>query len=150
VKRFVAFFSLPASDRALLVEALAAVLLFRLALPLFSIDRLRAWSARLEANTVPSIDRVVWAAGAASRWTPGTTCLVSALALQRMLSVRGRPSELHIGVAKLGQRFSAHAWLISEGRIVIGEQGEEQHTPLTSWRSEGAADRSAAGGISQG
>lgn len=142
MRQLAAFLTLSRRDRALLIEALATVCLFRLAVHVFSIERLRAWSGRLERGTGP-IDRVVWAVRVASRWTPGTTCLASAFALQRLLSGQGYPSELHIGVMKQKHRFAAHAWVVGDGRVLIGEQGQIEYTPLARWCS-GNEDRFAA------
>ena len=150
MRRIVAFFALSAGDRALLIEAVAAVVLFRLALFFVGVDRLRAWSGRLVARSAP-VDRVAWAVGAASRWVPGATCLASALAAQRLMSVRGCASELHIGVARQERQIAAHAWLESGGRIVIGEPGDEAYKVLTSWRSAPALPEDpAAGGDRRG
>jgi hypothetical protein len=134
VKRLAALFALPSSDRTLLIEAAGAILLFRLGLAFVGVERLRAWSGRLARRQAPT-DRVAWAVGAVSRRLPGTSCLASALAAQRLLSVRGRASDLHIGVAKQEKKFAAHAWLVSEGRIVIGDSDGDTYELLTSWHS---------------
>ncbi len=65
----------------------------------------------------------MWAIAVAGKYMPGTTCLSLALAAQRMLNREGYPAHLHIGVAKdhTGS-FGAHAWVESDGRIVIGGQ----------------------------
>ncbi|MCF8534158.1 MAG: lasso peptide biosynthesis B2 protein [Reyranella sp.] len=128
-----AFVALPGRDRVLLLRAVATVAAVRLALHLFTVDRLRAWAGRLKPGKRP-VDRIVWAVSAASRWLPGTTCLGSALALQRLLSGEGHASELHIGVARSGEQFSAHAWLACEGRILIGEPEHDRFTRLVTWR----------------
>lgn len=128
------FFELPWQDRALLLRAFATVLSVRLALPVFTIERLRRWASEPGSGTA-SPDRVVWAVKVVSHWTPGTKCLASALTLQRLLSAHGVASELHIGVARRETAFIAHAWLIEGGRVVIGEQGHEQYALLTTWPS---------------
>ena len=133
MRRVVAFFALPWSDRILLLQSVATVTAVRLALPLFAIDQLRAWAGRVTPGTRP-IDRLVWAVGAASRLLPGTTCLASALALQRRLSAQGHASELHIGVARQDGKFSAHAWLVCEGRILVGEFDHDRFTRLVAWK----------------
>jgi hypothetical protein len=80
---------------------------------------------------------------AASRMLRGErVCLVRALAARWMLAALGHPSELRIGVAKApGGKFSAHAWLESEGEIVIGGAEAESFTalpPLTPDHSRAA------------
>jgi hypothetical protein len=130
------FFTLSRSDRALLIEAVAMLLAFRLALHVWSIERLRAWAGHPGAATAP-LDRIVWAVRAVAARLPGTTCLGSALALQRMLSSRRYASSLHIGVSKQGERLAAHAWLVHEGKVLIGEREAEDYTFLTAWPAGG-------------
>lgn len=127
-----AFFALPRGDRLLLAKAAATLALVRAALHLVSIERLRAWTGRLRAGRRPA-DRIVWAVRAAARRVPGTTCLCSALTLQRLLSAEGHPSQVHIGVARELTGFIAHAWLVHDGVVVIGEEEHERYTKLTAW-----------------
>ncbi|MBS0547251.1 MAG: lasso peptide biosynthesis B2 protein [Proteobacteria bacterium] len=128
------FLALSGERRHLLVEAAFTLLCVRLALHLVPVERLRAWAGRLGAGLEP-LPPVVWAVQAAARRVPGGSCLVSALALQRLLSRRGHVTELHVGVAKQGERFSAHAWLVGEGKILIGETDGETYSPLLAWRA---------------
>ncbi len=134
MRRLATYFALPSRDRALLIEAFATLAIVRAALHLVTIDRLRAWAGRLQQGTMP-VDRVVWAVRAASRRMPGATCLCSALALQRLLSAQGHTSELHIGVAQEAKGIAAHAWVLHEGRVLIGEEGQDRYTVLTTWRA---------------
>jgi hypothetical protein len=134
VGRIAKFFALSVADRLLLIEAFATLVMVRAGLRMVAIGRLRAWTQRLKAGS-RAVDRMTWAVSTASRSLPGTTCLGSALALQRLLSAGGHPSELHIGVSRQAQSFSAHAWLTCNGRIVIGENEEDGYTRLVAWRS---------------
>ena len=69
------------------------------------------------------IERLLWAIVVASRYVSGTTCLSLALAGRMILNRYGYPARIHIGVAKEHTgSFGAHAWLESEGTIVIGGQ----------------------------
>jgi hypothetical protein len=129
----VRFLSLSAPQRSLLVRAVASVAFVRLALSVMPIEWLRAWAARLKPGDQP-VDRIVWAVSVASRRLPATTCLVSALALQRLLSAEGHASELHIGVARREARLAAHAWVVCEGRTLIGEYESGDYTHLLAWR----------------
>ena len=83
------------------------------------------------ANRV-SADNVSWAVEVASRHTPGVkTCLNQALAAQVLLARRGHPAVLRIGVAKGKEaHLRAHAWVESEGKIVIGGTGVERFAPF--------------------
>jgi len=58
-----------------------------------------------------------------------------ALALQRMLAQRGHASELRVGVAKAGQDFSAHAWLVVGDRVLIGDEGARSYT-TDDWKAQ--------------
>ena len=134
MRRLAAYLALPPRDQALLIMAFATLAIVRAALHLVTIDRLRAWAGHIKQGTTP-VDRVVWAVRAASRRMPGVTCLCSALALQRLLSAQGHASELHIGVAHEPNGIAAHAWILHEGRVLIGEEGQERYTVLTTWRA---------------
>lgn len=76
---------------------------------------------------------VAWAVHRVSRAVPGATCLTQALAAQLLLSRRGYPSRLRIGVAHApGDGLRAHAWLESDGLVVLGGSGFEAFTPLSA------------------
>ena len=128
------FSALPGEDRRLLREAFVAAVMFRLALYLFSVERLRRLSSRRGHGDRP-VDRIVWAVRAAARRVPGTTCLSSALALQRLLSANAHASELHIGVTRDEGKFAAHAWVEQGGCVLIGEDERRAYTRLMSWRA---------------
>ena len=50
-----------------------------------------------------------------------------------MLIQAGYPCGLRIGAAKNGaDELIAHAWVESEGRVVIGEFESERYTPLVA------------------
>ncbi|MBI3197789.1 MAG: lasso peptide biosynthesis B2 protein [Rhodospirillales bacterium] len=152
MRRIATFLALPTADRLLALEALSTLVAVRVALPLVAIERLRAWAGRVKPMPRPvekpverPIERIVWAVGAASRLLPRTTCLASALTLQRVLSKEGHGSDLHIGVAKQGEKFSAHAWLACEGRILVGEVEHGRFTQLVAWKAVGDRGPTVAG-----
>ncbi|MDP1749961.1 MAG: lasso peptide biosynthesis B2 protein [Reyranella sp.] len=149
MRRLAAFFTLPWSDRRLLIEAFATLGFVRVVLHVWTIERLRRWAGRLERGSKP-VDRIVWAVRTASRRTPGTTCLGSALALQRLLSAEGYVSELHIGVARQQPGLVAHAWVVHEGQVLIGDEEQATYTQLTNWRAGELSDGSRARGLPQG
>jgi len=144
VRSVARFLALPAADRRLLVEAFVTLVLVRVGLRLVAIDRLRAWAQRMKAGGDP-VDRTAWAVHMAAQRLPGTTCLGSALALQRLLSSNGHPSELHIGVARQAGAFAAHAWLVCDGRTLIGEDEQEGFTQLLAWRAGGGGGQGPGG-----
>ena len=68
-----------------------------------------------------STERVTWAVKTASSYAPLANCLPQALVTCVMLARRGHLAKLRIGVTRsTGGLFQAHAWVESEGRVVIG------------------------------
>ena len=132
MKVLATFLALPGNDRVLLVRAAMTLVAVRCALHLLSIERLRAWAGHLREGDRPAA-RIIWSVRTAARRVPGTTCLSSALALQRLLSSAGQPSQVHIGVARDTSGFMAHAWLVHDGVVVIGEEEHERYARLTAW-----------------
>ena len=116
---FSAFFLLAAVRVALWLLPFKALrwIFFRLA---------RAYGPRTEKDQFPS-ETGVWALEAASRYVPRATCLTQAMAGQLLFGLKGTPASVRIGVAKQGPRnFEAHAWLESEGKILIGGADADQ------------------------
>jgi hypothetical protein len=50
---------------------------------------------------------------------PNTTCLKKSLILLRLLRKRGIAAELRLGVRKVDDDFSAHAWIECAGRTLL-------------------------------
>lgn len=64
---------------------------------------------------------LAWAVRAAARRVPRASCLTQSLALEALLAQAGHRSTLRIGVARKNDgTFEAHAWVESEGRVLIG------------------------------
>jgi hypothetical protein len=131
------FLRLSVADRRLLTRAFVAVGSIRLALwclP-FRILRplLRRFATVTPADDVADVtERIVWAVRAAASRVPRATCLTQALAAQVLLARRGQKSELHIGVTHdPRRRITAHAWLETRGRIVLGGETSDRYLPLT-------------------
>ena len=80
----------------------------------------------------PSPEEIAWSVEVASRHSPGVkTCLTQALAAQVLLTRHGYPAFVHLGVLRGKQeQFQAHAWVESEGRIVVGGEDLERYAPL--------------------
>ena len=56
-----------------------------------------------------------------SQFVPKATCLTQAIATLILLNLKNYPATLRIGVARNNEgRFEAHAWVESEGNVVIG------------------------------
>ena len=143
MKRLRRFFELSSSERGLLLKAaflLAAVRVGLWLLPFQSVRRLVASARRrpsdTQASTRPALERIAWAVEAAARYVPKCTCLVKALAAQVILDRAGYPTRLQIGVANQEKGFEAHAWLESEGKVVIGEAEPGRYSPLLTLEAE--------------
>ena len=139
MKKIAKFFALPASDRALLLQALTAIVAMRAGvwtLPFARARRLAdAISHPMRANSTcarPSPEKIAWAVATASRAVPsGGNCLVRALATGIVLKRYRYPSELKIGVMNpVDGHFGAHAWLESGGIVVIGDFELDRYVPL--------------------
>jgi hypothetical protein len=122
------FLSLDGSERLLLLQSFVFVwitsTILRL-LPFAIVQKLFACRVAPPGrmHRLRPIERLLWAIAVAGRYVSGTTCLSLALAGRMMLNRYGYPAHIHIGVAKEHTgSFGAHAWLESEGTIVIGGQ----------------------------
>jgi hypothetical protein len=80
-------------------------------------------------HAVPSSQEICRALDVAARFLPGATCLVKAQAGSAMLNRFGYAAEIKIGVLKESSDLKAHAWLEYQGRVVLGESGN-QYTEL--------------------
>ncbi|HEY9875191.1 MAG TPA: lasso peptide biosynthesis B2 protein [Candidatus Obscuribacterales bacterium] len=140
MRRLRKFLSLTASDRQLVVSAallLAGIRLGLWLLPFKTLRHLLTLIAQAPLELQPtnqvSVDKVVWAVAVVSRYMPGEVkCLARALATEVLLGRSGHQAELRIGVAKGEQgQLEAHAWVESQGRIVIGALKDlARYTPL--------------------
>ena len=144
MKRLRKFLSLTPRDRRLLLSAAFLLGAIRLGLSLLSFQTLRRLLAhvtqtptRLRNADQSFPDRIAWAVAVASRYVPKATCLTQALATQVLCARQGHTACLCIGVAK-GERghLEAHAWVESQGRIVIGGSAVEHYTLLSAFEAE--------------
>lgn len=127
---------MPSSERRLLLVGAVVVACVRVLLWLFPFSRLvwlveRTALRSARAAPVPLLDDTIvtisWAVTTAARYIPRATCLTQALAAQWLLAWFGHPTLLRIGVARVnGTSLRAHAWLESEGRVVVGGESLEQ------------------------
>ena len=70
--------------------------------------------------------RVAWAVDHAARFVVHPTCLVRAMAGQRLLRVKGHGSSISVGIRNSGETgLEAHAWLCAGDAIVIGDSAGE-------------------------
>jgi hypothetical protein len=125
-------------DFRLLTAATAATLAIRIALWMLPFRVVRAAAARLIvprcdiSDPRPAVERIVWSVNVASRFIPRASCLTQSLAAQILLARHGYPAELRLGVAREGARFDAHAWVESDGRVVIGNANLWRYTLMVN------------------
>ena len=74
-------------------------------------------------------------------------CLVQAVAAEVMLNQAGHPRELRIGVANGADELIAHAWVESEGRVVIGEIELDRYAPLKRLHVQSGKSPLQLGGV---
>lgn len=147
MRRLRSFLRLPGTEQRLLLKATLLLATIRLGLWLLSFETLRRLLAgfsntpggRLRDTDPSSLREVTWAVETAARCIPGAaTCLTLALTAQVLLMRRGHGAVIHIGIAKGDEeRFLAHAWVESEGKVVIGGHEIERYTPLASLKGKG-------------
>jgi len=145
VSRLQKFVQLPVPERMLLVRALLMLAVVRLGLWLLPLITLKGLLSELITVLSDSgkqrefsVEHRIWAVQAASRCVPQATCLTQALAAQVLLGFAGIPACLRIGVSKEApQQLEAHAWLESDGQILLGgSDADQKYIPmlvLNSW-----------------
>lgn len=135
------FLRLSAAERWLLLRVVFLLGVVRLALKLFPLRLLHRLlsqgsgsSRRAPAPDDPYPAQVAWAVHLAGRHILGDkACLTQALVGRFLLSRRGYPAELRIGVARAADgTLTAHAWVESGGSVLIGgpEAAVRRYTPL--------------------
>lgn len=133
----------PLRKKVLIVKTLLLVALVRLGLSLLSFKRMRlalSRAAKFLRDRRPVDDQFIqdipWAVSVvAQRMLADGPCLTQALAVQFLFDRREYPTELKIGVLKGSQgELIAHAWLESQGQILIGGTPESlaRYAPLVS------------------
>jgi len=130
------FFNLSSSEQRLLIKAWILLGIIRLGLELFPFSTLRKLLNRLRFlmggfKKDFSEEYLVWSVAIVSRYIPKATCLAQALTAQFLLQQAGHQACLHIGVTEADEgRLKAHAWVESQGRILIGGFDLNSYTHL--------------------
>lgn len=125
------------SERRLLLAGGVVVACVRMLLWLFPFKRL-VWlierTALRSARVAPvrlredTHVKIAWSVTTAARYVPRATCLTQAMAAHWLFAWFGHPTVLRIGVAKKNDNaLRAHAWLESDGRVVVGGEWLEEH-----------------------
>lgn len=134
------FFRFPASDRWLLAEATVRLALYAVALRVFPAQALRRFVCHQTdlANRGRSADpmRIAWSVRTVSRYVPGNTCLTRGMATVALLRRHRIAADLRFGVAKSDGKIEAHAWVESDGVIVMGKVKElSRFAPFPLWQT---------------
>lgn len=153
IARIRRFLSLPRRDRERFLIAWVVLVLARLGLwlaPFRSIqriiDRVAPGRPRMPVPAPDDVERIAWAVASAARFVPQASCLTQALAAKVILEREGRPAEVCVGVARVGRgAIEAHAWVESDGRIVIGGHDLSRYSRLGSPTSLSDVDVSREG-----
>jgi len=129
------FLKLNSTEKFILIKAFFLLLTVRLMLWILPFSFIQKITPRLTdvsgdmKTSEVSIEKLTWAIKVMSIYIPGATCLTRALAAQILLARYNYSSNIKIGVFKNGEEFEAHAWLETEGGIILGES-ETQYTPI--------------------
>ena len=131
------FLALSVRDKLLVLRCVPIVAAVRLGLSLLSYKTIKRW-IRFDREVRPApteeLRRLAWGIRNAARLVPRASCLTQALAAQFLLARSGYRSQIRVGVVKDAEgRFCAHAWLISDDRVVVGgsRRDLQRYTPLT-------------------
>lgn len=134
------FISFPGLEKRLLLKATFLVLLVRFVTLIFPFNVIKSFLFNFKADknppvaNRPSADRIRWAVDAVSNKIPFTkNCLIKSISIHLLLTDYGYESIVHFGVAKNNEdKFKAHAWIESEGKIFSSEPELGYYTPLKS------------------
>jgi hypothetical protein len=133
--------SLTPVEQRRLAQAFLIVAGVRIGLSLVPFPRFQALLARLRAQanvksgSGPTAEQLARDVRIVSSYVPRATCLTQALAGQAFLAHYGYPAVVHIGVTTSegdAKAFQSHAWLESDGSVIIGEP-EQPYVPLVTF-----------------
>jgi|SRR5215470_17223204 len=100
-------------------------------------DRLAGMASHAPPALRASVDRIAWAVTGTSRFVPGTTCLTQAMTARVMLERWGHAALIRVGITRTeSAELLAHAWVESDGRVVLGGTDLGRYTPLAVLEGE--------------
>jgi hypothetical protein len=130
------FLGLSSTERRLTLQAWCVLAAFRVRLWVLPASSTASWirdsapSAALATEPRVPAGEIARAVIRAARFVPGASCLVQALSGSRLIRRAGGSATIHIGVATGPDGFKAHAWLESEGQVLIGGGTVETYIAL--------------------
>lgn len=114
-----------------LIASFFVLLVVRIGLTFSSYRNVQGWTdryARLSRRPA-RVPVLVWSITHTAKVIPGATCLTQALALRFLMVRAGEGCTIRIGVRETNDRpFDAHAWVIYQGRALIGGSEQELRT----------------------
>ena len=125
-------YKISTEKKGLLLLAASLLIIVRISLFAFPfkmlikrIESLQNKKQTYRATQMFSCENIGWAVRVASRYMPFAKCLTQALAVKLLLIWQACPGQLCIGVSKNNDgMLEAHAWVESDGQIVIGGQSD--------------------------
>ena len=132
MKKLARFFLRPYEEKKLIAQAMFWVIFFRACLSLLPYKLLRKFAPFDNQNHGDDVEvdwdvvrNVVRSVRVCSRYIPSASCLTQALATRSILLSKGQTCYLKIGVGRDDDdNFIAHAWIESNGRIIIGKSAD--------------------------
>lgn len=122
--------ALSGAERRVAAEAFVLVAFFAVALKLLPF---RVVAARIHARsrqtTLLSAERIGALVDRVGQILHAS-CLTRAFALARLLTTRGIPYELRVGVRRSSEGIAAHAWVSNETGVLIGGTETGQYSPV--------------------
>lgn len=140
MRRLKRLMHLPSAEKWLLFEAAFTIVIIRILLQYLTLANayrgVAIVSAVWKSYRACPPDRIARAIEKAARLIARSNCLIQALAGQALLVRYGYKPCLMVGVARdedLG--FEAHAWVTSEGQILIGGRHTNRYTAILALES---------------
>lgn len=127
LNKFARYLRLVRRHHRALIAAFFVLLVARIGLTFGSYRSVQGWTDRYARpdRRPAQIPVLVWSITHCAKLIPGATCLTQALALRYLMLRAGEDCTIRIGVRETVDRpFDAHAWVIHQGRALIG--GSEQ------------------------
>lgn len=132
-------------DRRLVAAAAVLLVCVQVGVRALSYRRLRRCLALLPSQSSADdteLDEVGgavrWAVDVADRRTPGAArCLERALVAERLLVRRGQDATLRFGIDGAVPGATAHAWVESDGEVVVGGGNLDEYAVLERWDVDG-------------
>lgn len=150
LRRFGSFVRLTSGERRLALQAVAWLVVARVALRVMTFSTIRQFvdsqsgsSAATDSDWPLAVRR---AGQRAARTMPASSCLARSLVGELLLRRGGHPATLRIGVAALPvaeaggttrAELDAHAWVESGGLLVAGDADLHRYTELAQFGSDG-------------